>query len=140
MILVRNVHTSRIEKIERGTEGVLPDSASLRAMVKGGLLEVIEGDISGPLSAPAVPSASVALTPVTGTFVHESEARRVVDALRDELDKTRAQLAQVSADRDAFAARLEAAEKALQAASAVDGQASAEKPEKAPEKLGKGKG
>ena len=55
MIRVRNVHTARVAKIERGAVGVLPDSAALRALVKGGMLGLIDGDLSAPVPVPEVP-------------------------------------------------------------------------------------
>ncbi len=124
MIRVRNIHTARVAKIERGAVGVLPDSAALRALVKGGMLEVLDGDLSGPVPVPEVPMGAKAADEaekVTGTFVAEQAVRRMAaefdaaySALREELDKTRAQLAAVQADRNDLAAKLEVAEKALQ--------------------------
>lgn len=152
MIRVRNVHTARVAKIERGAVGVLPDGASLRALVKGGMLEVLDGDLSGPVPVPEVPmGARMAdeVEKVTGTFVAEASVRRMAAefdaayrALREELDKTRAQLAAVQADRNDLAAKLEAAEKAASGASnSAEEKAASESSdaEKAPAK-GKGKG
>lgn len=152
MIRVRNVHTARVAKIERGAVGVLPDGAALRAMVKGGMLEVLDGDLSGPVPVPEAPMGAKAADEaekVTGTFVAEASVRRMAaafdaaySALREELDKTRAQLAAVQADRNDLAAKLEAAEKAASGASgAAEEKAAAESSdaEKAPAK-GKGKG
>lgn len=83
---------------------------------------------------------------VTGTFVAEASVRRMaaefdaaMGALREELDKTRAQLAQVSADRNDLAAKLEAAEKAASGSAEEKAAAESSDGEKAPAK-GKGKG
>ncbi len=153
MIRVRNVHTARVAKIERGAVGVLPDSAALRAMVKGGMLELIDGDLSGPVPVSEVPmGARMAdeAEKVTGTFVAEASVRRMaaefdaaMGALREELDKTRAQLAAVQADRNDLAAKLEVAEKALQSSAEEKAAAEASDAEKAPAKgsaKDKGKG
>ena len=151
MIRVRNVHTARVAKIDRGAEGVLPDSAALRAMVAGGLLKVLDGDLSGPVPVPQAPEgakAADALETFGGTFVRESDARkmaadfdRAYSALREELDKVSAQIVQSQADRNDLAAKLEAAEKALQAAAegaAAKVDASASAPAEKPAKGGKG--
>lgn len=149
MIRVRNVHSAAVAKIAKGAVGVLPDSAALRAMVKGGFLEVLDGDLSGPAPVPVAPmGARMAdeAEKVTGTFVHESTMRRyaaefdaAMGALREELDKASAQLAAVTADRNDLAARLEAAEKALQVAAEEKPAAESGEAEKAPSK-GKDKG
>lgn len=149
MIRVRNVHSARVAKIEKGKDGFLPDSVALRAMVKGGMLEVLDGDLSGPAPAPSVPMGAKAADEaekVTGTFVAESTMRRhaaefdaAMGALREELDKVSAQLAAVTADRNDLAAKLEAAEKALQVAAEEKPADAGEGAEKAPSK-GKDKG
>lgn len=149
MIRVRNVHTARVAKIERGAVGVLPDSAALRAMVKGGMLEVLDGDLSGPVPVPEVSMGermADEAEKVTGTFVAEASVRRMaaefdaaMGALREELDKTRAQLAAVQADRNDLAAKLEAAEKAASGSAEEKAASESSDAEKAPAK-GKGKG
>lgn len=149
MIRVRNVHTAAVAKIAKGKDGVLPDSNALRAMVKGGLLEVLDGDLSGPVPVPEVPmGARMAdeAEKVTGTFVAESTMRRMASefdaamgALREELDKVSAQLAVVTADRNDLAAKLEAAEKAASGAAEEKSADAGEGVEKAPAK-GKDKG
>lgn len=149
MIRVRNVHTARVAKIERGAVGVLPDSAALRAMVKGGMLEVLDGDLSGPVPVPEMPIGAKAADEaekVTGTFVAEASVRRMaaefdaaMGALREEFDKTRAQLAQAQADRNDLAAKLEAAEKAASGSAEEKAASESSDAEKAPAK-GKGKG
>lgn len=140
MIRVRNRHSATVAKITKGGEGYVPDSAALRAMVKGGLLEVLDGDLSGPAPAPEVPMGAKAADEaekVVGTFVHESTMRRYAAefdaaqaALREELDKVTAQLAAVTADRNDLAARLEAAEKAVAQAAAGEASGAGEKGEK----------
>lgn len=140
MIRVRNRHSATVAKIMKGGEGYVPDSAALRAMVKGGLLEVLDGDLSGPAPAPEVPMGAKAADEaekVVGTFVHESTMRRYAAefdaaqaALREELDKVTAQLAAVTADRNDLAARLEAAEKAVAQAAAGEASGAGEKGEK----------
>lgn len=140
MIRVRNRHSATVAKIAKGGEGYVPDSAALRAMVKGGLLEVLDGDLSGPAPAPEVPMGAKAADEaekVVGTFVHESTMRRYAAefdaaqaALREELDKVTAQLAAVTADRNDLAARLEAAEKAVAQAAAGEASGAGEKGEK----------
>lgn len=151
MIRVRNVHTARVAKIERGAVGVLPDSAALRAMVAAvpPVLELIDGDLSGPVPVPEVPMGAKAADEaekVTGTFVAEASVRRMaaefdaaMGALREELDKTRAQLAAVQADRNDLAAKLEAAEKAASGSAEEKAASESSDAEKAPAK-GKGKG
>ena len=149
MIRVRNVHTAAVAKIAKGKDGVLPDSAALRAMVAGGLLEVLDGELSGPAPVPSVPmGARMAdeAEKVTGTFVSESTMRRFVaefdaamGALREELDKVSAQLAAVTADRNDLAAKLEAAEKSASGAAEEKPADAGESAEKAPAK-GKDKG
>jgi hypothetical protein len=142
MIRVRNRHSATVAKITKGGEGYVPDSAALRAMVKGGLLEVLDGDLSGPAPAPEVPMGAKAADEaekVVGTFVHESTMRRYAAefdaaqaALREELDK-------VTADRNDLAARLEAAEKAAAGSAEEKPAPESSDAEKAPAK-GKGKG
>lgn len=149
MIRVRNRHSATVAKITKGGEGYVPDSAALRAMVKGGLLEVLDGDLSGPAPAPEVPMGAKAADEaekVVGTFVHESTMRRYAAefdaaqaALREELDKVTAQLAAVTADRNDLAARLEAAEKAAAGSAEEKPAPESSDAEKAPAK-GKGKG
>lgn len=149
MIRVRNVHTAAVAKIAKGKDGFLADSNALRAMVKGGLLEVLDGDLSGPAPVPEVPmGARMAdeAEKVAGTFVSESTMRRyaaefdaAMAALREELDKVSAQLAAVTADRNDLAAKLEAAEKAASGAAEEKSADAGEGVEKAPAK-GKDKG
>lgn len=149
MIRVRNRHSATVAKIAKGGEGYVPDSAALRALVKGGMLGLIDGDLSGPVPVPEVPmGARMAdeAEKVTGTFVAEASVRRMAaefdtaySALREELDKTRAQLAAVQADRNDLAAKLEVAEKALQSSAEEKAAAESSDAEKAPAK-GKGKG
>lgn len=150
MLRVRNVHTARVAKIERGMEGDVADSAAIRAMLKGGLLVLVSGDISGPVPVPEAPAGAMAaeMEAFGGLFVRESDARKMiadidgaarmrVQEMADELDKVRGMLAQVSADRDDLAAKLEAAEKALAAAMEVAASkvdAAAEKPAKGKDK------
>lgn len=153
MIRVRNVHTAAVAKIAKGKDGFLADSAALRAMVAGGLLEVLDGDLSGPVPVPEVPTGARMADEaekVTGTFVHESTMRRyaaefdaAMGALREELDKVSAQLAAVTADRNDLAAKLEAAEKAASSATEEKPADAGEGAEKAPAKgsaKDKGKG
>lgn len=152
MLRVRNVHTARVAKIERGMEGDVADSAAIRAMLKGGLLVLVSGDISGPVPVPEAPAGAMAaeMEAFGGLFVRESDARKMiadidgaarmrVQEMADELDKVRGMLAQVSADRDDLAARLEAAEKALQAAAGGAAGSSESAPSAPAEKAPKGK-
>lgn len=150
MLRVRNVHTARVAKIERGMEGDIADSAAVRAMLKGNLFVLVSGDISGPVPVPEAPAGAAAadLETFGGLFVRESDARKMIEdidgaarmrvrEIGEELDKVRGMLAQVSADRDDLAAKLEAAEKALAAAMEVAASkvdAAAEKPAKGKDK------
>lgn len=151
MLRVRNVHTARVAKIERGMEGDVADSAAIRAMLKGGLLVLVSGDISGPVPVPEAPAGAMAaeMEAFGGLFVRESDARKMiadidgaarmrVQEMADELDKVRGMLAQVSADRDDLAAKLEAAEKAPAAALEVAASKTDAPAEKAPKSKGNG--
>ncbi len=147
MLHVRNVHTARVAKIERGTEGDVADSAAIRAAIKGGLLVLVSGDISGPVPVPEAPAGAMAseLETFGGLFVRESDARKMiadidgaarerVAEMREELDRVRGMFAQSQADRDGLAARLESAEKALSEASQSSPSAPAEKAPKGKDK------
>lgn len=131
MLKVINRHTAAIDDIAPKAEGVMADTAPVRAMVAAGMLEVIgEAPETGPLSGE--PGAAV---PASEVRRMSADFDRAYAARGEALDKMRTQLAQVQADRDDLAARLESAEKAL---SEAGQSALADKGEKAPKAKDKG--
>lgn len=111
MLRIKNLHTSAIDDIAKGAEGVMPDNKHVRAMVDAGMIEVIgvaEGDDPSVAGAPARDLDAAQRDPNSRAHITVAE----LGSLVDELERARAQLAQVSADRDDLAARLEASEAA----------------------------